>query len=240
MIAGDTVAKVLYLQTLSGRNLSYATKAAAAIDGWDVSWKDTDGVTLSSQPTWTLTATGTNGRHIVEYTVPTGVAIAFPTVPGWAQDPGCWATEGQSYDEDSIAGLFLTAQGVPGVQSAADGDLGDVVDGDAWQSGTLTVPLGKLTPFGYSDLTGMTISAKLKKDPSTSPVAITATVVSAAARTVTASWAAFPAGLALGVTASDLSQVWYLDIQLKHTASGTILTPLRYSLRVVWQRDNTI
>jgi hypothetical protein len=92
MIAGDTIAKVLYLQTLSGRSLSYASKAAFQADGWDISWTDTDADALSSQPTWTVEADGTNGRHVIEYTLPSGVAIAKVTVPGWASDPGSWGT----------------------------------------------------------------------------------------------------------------------------------------------------
>jgi hypothetical protein len=241
MITGDTVVKVVYLQTLAGRGLSYANKTAFQADGWDISWVDTSAVALSSQPTWSIAVDSgnTRGKHYVTFTVPSGVAVADLTVPGWASDPGAWVTEGQAYDEDSIAGLLQTAQGVPGVQSAADGDLGDVVDGDAWQSGTLTVPLGKLTPFGYTDLSGMTISAKLKQDPTTSPVAISASIVDASARTVKAYWDTFPAAMALGATSSDLSATWYIDVQMKHTASGKILTVLRYQLRVVWQRDNT-
>ena len=241
MIAGDTVTKTIYLQTLSGRGLSYANKAAFQADGWDISWLDTSNTALTSQPTWSIAVDSgnTRGKHYVTFTVPSGVATADVTVPGWASDPGAWTTEGQAYDEDAIAGLLQTAQGVPGVQSATDGDLGDVVDGDAWQSGTLTVPLGKLTPFGYSDLSGMTISAKLKQDPTTSPVAISSSIVDASARTVKAYWDSFPAAMALDGTATNLSQTWYLDIQLKHTVSGRIITGLRYTLKVVWQRDNT-
>ena len=245
MIAGDTVAKVIYLQTLSGRGLSYANKTAFQADGWDIDWVDTDGDNLSSQPTWTIEPASNwtirNGAHIVEHTVPSGVGVALATVPGWAQDPGSWSTEGQSYDEDSLAGLFLTAQGVPGVQSAADGDLGDVVMGDSWHSGTLTVPLGKISGFGYSDLSGMTISAAFKRNPSDTPVntGVTAAIADASARTVTVSWTTFPTGMNLGSDADDLSETWYLDIQLKHTVSGRILTVLRYQLRVVWQRDTT-
>ncbi len=243
MIAGDTVAKVIYLQTLSGRALSYANKAAFQADGWDVTWRDTDADAISSQPTWTIEPSGTNGRHVIEYTVPSGVALAMPTVPAWALDPGTWATEGQAYDEDSMAGLFLTAQGVPGVQSAADGDLGDVVMGDSWHSGVLTVPLGKISPFGYSDLTGMTLTAGLKQDPTTTVVAssttpnLYTTIIDASARTVSAQWITFPTAMNLGSDADDLSATWMIDLQLKHTVSGRIITPLRYSLRVVWQRD---
>ncbi len=249
MIAGDTVAKVIYLQTASGRALSYANKTAFQADGWDLDWYNTDADALASQPTWTIEPLpgSTVGGHVVEYTVPSGVAIGTPTVPGWAADPGTWITEGQSYDEDSLAGLFLTAQGVPGVQSAADGDLGDVVMGDSWHSGTLTVPLGKISPFGYTDLTGMTLTAGLKQDPTTTAIIATSatspapytTIVDASARTVSLQWITFPSAMNLGSDADDLSAVWFIDLQLKHTASTRLMTPLRYQLRVVWHRDTT-
>jgi hypothetical protein len=240
MIAGDTIGKVVYLQTLSGRALSYANKTAFQADGWDISWVDTSAVALTSQPTWTV-ADLSGGRHLITYTVPSGVGIAKPTVPGAYADPGTWAVEGQSYDEDLLAGLMLTAQGTPTVQSATDGDLGDVVMGDSWSSGTLTVPLGKISPFGYTTLTGFTISAGFKRDPSDTVVnsGITATIISNSGLTCSVSWDTFPTGMNLSSGASDLSALWYLDVQLKNSGAGRILTPLRYSLRVVWQRDTT-
>ncbi len=247
MITGDTIAKTVYLQTLSGRGLSYANKAAFQADGWDLSWTDTSAVALTSQPTWSIAVESgnTRGKHLVTYTVPSGVGISKFTVPGWASDPGAFAVEGQAYDEDSLAGLVLTSQGVPGVQSAADGDLGDVVMGDSWSSGTITVPLGKISPFGYSTLVGMTLSAGYKQDPSTvalvsttSPALYT-TIIDATALTVKAEWLTFPTALNLGSTSSDLGADWYMDLQLKHTASGRIMTVGRYKLRVLWQRDTT-
>lgn len=245
MITGDTIAKVVYLQTLSGRGLSYANKAAFQADGWDLSWTDTSAVALTSQPTWSIAVESgnTRGKHLITYTVPSGVGIAKLTVPGWASDPGAWIVEGQAYDEDSIAGVILTSQGTPGVQSAADGDLGDVVMGDSWHSGVLTVPLGKISPFGYSDLSGMTLSCGLKQDPTTTVVAsstspnLYTTIISTSDRTVSAQWKTFPSAMNLGATASDLGADWYLDFQLKHTVDARVITPLRYKLRVVWQRD---
>jgi len=240
MIAGDTIGKVVYLQTLAGLPLSYANKAAFQADGWDISWVDTTGTALTSQPTWTVVNLS-NGRHLIGYTVPSGVGIAKPTVPSTYTDPGTWAVEGQSYDEDSLAALMLTSQGTPTVQSATDGDLGDVVMGDSWHSGTLTVPAGKISNFGYTTLSGFTISAAFKQDPSQSPITsgITATILSNSGLTCSVSWDTFPTGMNLSSGSSDLSAQWYLDVQLKNSGAGRILTPLRYSLRVVWQRDTS-
>ncbi len=247
MISGDTIAQVIYLQTDAGVGYSYANKAAFLADLWDLTWTDTLGVALTSQPTWSIAVESgsTSGKHLVRYTLPAGFALAKVTVPAGATDPGSWASEGDSYDIDTLAGLLLTSQGVPGVQSAADGDLGDVVMGDSWSSGTITVPLGKISPFGYSTLTGMTLSAGFKQDPSTVALvstttpALFTTVIDATARTVKAEWLTFPTALNLGATASDLGADWYMDLQLKHTVSGRIMTVGRYKLRVVWQRDTT-
>lgn len=245
MIAGDTVVKVVYLQTLSGRGLSYANKAAFQADGWDISWVDTTITALTSQPTWTIAVESgnTRGKHNIVYTVPSGVSVAKVTVPGWATDPGAWSLEGQTYDEDSIAGTILTSQGTPGVQSATDGDLGDVVDGDSWNSGTLYIPLGKLSVFGYgfSDLaSGWTISAGLKSDPSdTQLTGATATFGATVATdgAVSVGWTTFLTGMALAST--ERSKDWFLDVQLKKTSSSQIITTNRYKLTVVWQRNTT-
>jgi hypothetical protein len=245
VITGDTIAQVLYLQTTAGVGASYANKAAFQAALWDLSWVDSSGVALTSQPTWSIAVVSgsTNGAHLLTYTLPSGFAVTKVTIPSGYVDPGTWTTFGEAYDADSLAGLMLTSQGVPGVQSAADGDLGDVVMGDSWSSGVQTVPLGKISPFGYSDLTGMTLTAALKQTPATSPVAssttpnLFTTIVDASARTIKAEWITFPSAMNLGATASDLSADWFLDFQLKHTVSGRIITGLRYKLRVVWQRD---
>ncbi len=244
MITGDKVVEILYLQTLSGRSLSYASKALFQADGWDLSWRDNTGAAIGSQPTWTIADQG-GGRHMVAYTVPTGVSWVKPTIPGWAADPGVWALEGEAYDEDTLAGLLQTSQGVPGLQSAADGDLGDVVMGDSWTSNVITIALGKISPFGYTDISGMTLSAGFKQDPTTVAVvsttspALYTTIIDTAARTVSAQWLTFPSAMNLGSNASDTGADWYMDLQLKHTGSGRIMTVGRYKLRVVWQRDTT-
>lgn len=241
MISGDTIVKLLKLETLAGRALSYASKALAAGDGFDFTWRDTAGVALSSQPTWTLADEG-SGWHRLTYTVLAGVWWVEPTLPSWAADIPRWGGEGQSYDEDALAGLIQTSAGVPGVQSAADGDLGDVVDGDAWNSGTLYIPLGKLTPFGlaYADLaSGFTYTAGFKSDPADTMISSGTTVTPGASVAVDGafkvSWATFQTGMNLSST--ERQKDWFLDIQLKQTAVSRIITTNRYALRVVWQRN---
>ncbi len=236
MITGDSIPKLISLQTSAGVVQSYADKTAFQAAGWDLTWRDVDGTALTTQPTWTIATEG-NGAHRVKYTVPSGFWWVEPTVPaGYRMDPYIWPGEGQAYDEDSIAGLLQTAQGIPVVNSAADGDLGDIVNGDSWMPPVITVPIGKISGFGYSTLAGMTISAAFKNAPADTAVACTAAIVDATARTVRVSFLAFPAGLSPG---TELTKQFYLDIQLKHTVSGTIITVGRYAVRVVWQRDVT-
>jgi hypothetical protein len=244
MITGDTIVKLIKLETLSGRALSYANKTAFQAAGFDLSWRDNAGAALSSQPTWTIAEEVANtGWHRVAYTVPAGISYVRPTVPGWAADVPRWGVEGQTYDEDTIAGLLLTAQGVPGVNSAADGTLGDVVEGDSFATGTLYIPLGKLTKFGYSyaDLaSGWTISAALKTVNSGTAITVSGAAFGGTVATdgaFTLGWTAFPSGMTLDTT-EDQKQ-WYVDVQLKRTTSSTIITTNRYGLRVVWERDET-
>jgi len=245
MITGDTVVKLVKLETLAGRPLSYSDKTAFQAAGFDLSWRDSSGAALSSQPTWTIAeeVSGT-GWHRVAYTVPAGISYARPTVPAWAADIPRWGIEGQTYDEDAIAGLQLTAQGIPAVNSAVDSDLGAVVMGDSFNTGTLYIPLGKLTKlgYGYADLaSGWTITAGLKDAPENTMVnsGVTAAFGATAATdgAFTVSWTTFPTGMNL--TSTEKSHDWYMDVQLKRTTSSTIVTSNRYSLRVVWQRDTT-
>lgn len=143
-----------------------------------------------------------------------------------------------AYDLDSIAALFTGTAGVAVTSGVTvDNDFGRVIHGDAWHSGVLTVPLATISRWGYSDLTGMTISAGLKNAPADSSTTATAAIISAVNRTVSASWDSFPAGLALA--GSDQSKSFILDIQLKHTASGRIITAIRGPLTVEWQTDTT-
>ncbi|MBA3622948.1 MAG: hypothetical protein H0W48_00460 [Methylibium sp.] len=240
MIAGTTVVKLISLQTDAGVAQSYADKAAFQGAGWDLSWRDSAGTALATQPTWTI-AHDASGIHRLAYALPGGIAYARLTIPiGFRPDPAGWTSDGDSYDVDALAGLLLTSTAVPASQSAADADLGDVVDGDAFSSGSLTLTLGKLTPFGvaFADLaSGWTITAAAKSEPADTPVALTCAFVVAAGGTFKVSWPTFPAGMALGTT--ERSKTWYIDVQLKRTSDSLIVTPNRYQVNVVWERNES-
>lgn len=255
-VAGDSIPKLIALQVADGLSagdgLSYANKTAFQAAGWNLTWCDADGVALTSQPTWTIAVEdATRGIHRVKAVLPSGIGYVKPTIPsGYRIDPARWPFEGQAYDDDAIAGLLQTNQGVPEVRSADDGDLGDVVMGDSWSTGTLTIAAGKLTPFGYvaADLaSGWTISGGFRTAPNAPSTAvlsgvaagngITAEFVSAVDGTFRVKWTVSPTAMALGTTAE--AQVWYLDVQIKKTSSSEIITVARYRLRFVWQRDTT-
>ncbi len=241
MITGSTFPHVLYLFSTAGVAQSYANTAAFTGAGWAVTWYDKNGSALGSQPTYAIVDLG-SGRHVISFPNPAGVWVALATVPAGKSDPGAFGGEGTSYDEDSLAGLFLTSTGIPAAQSAADQDLGDVVDGDSWSSGTLNIPLGKITPFGivFADLndTDFTLTAGLKSTPADASVPIDAafggSVTTDGAFIV--SWDTFPTAMALSATLTD--KQWFLDVQIAETAApNRVITTNRYALRVVWDRD---
>lgn len=240
MHTGVTASKVLYLFDSGGNALSYSSAAAFTSAGWNLTWYNTSGVALTTQPAWSLAPLGSGGRHLVTYTWPTGVWQAVPTVPSGMADPGTWGGEGTTYDDDSLGGLIATSQGTPGVQSAADANLGDVVTGDSWNSGTLYIPLGKLTPFGkvYADLaSGWTITAGLKSQPADTMVAATATFGTTVATdgAFSIGWTTFPTAMVLA--SPGTSAQWYIDVQIANAGAGLKITTNRYMLRVVWERD---
>ncbi len=194
MIPGDSITVTVRRQTV------YATAATGytAVTDWrivqnGVSASPATASSIGTVGNWhyysltcTLTSTSAPLLFIVEQTAGTDDLVE------WSGD------DLTSYDTDALASLFTSSSGT----AAASGvtvstDFGRVIQGDAWHSGTLTIPVTTISRWGYSDLTGMTISAGLKNAPTDSATAITATIISAANRTVSASWDAFPAGLAL-------------------------------------------
>lgn len=246
MKAGQTVNRLVTLQVatgvFAGAALNFASAAAAIAVGWGWTWYDSTGAALSSQPAYTLSCIDSaNGIHVLSYPLPGNRGYVKTTIPsGYRADPAGWSYDGLSYDDDAIAGLLLTAQGVPAVNSADDGDLGDVVSADAYNSGTLYIPSGKLSKFGlaFSDLSGFSISAGAKSAPADTMVALTcafgATYLTDGAFTF--SWNTMDPAMQLD--AATYAKTWFIDVQIKQTASpNKLITTNRYSINVKWQRD---
>jgi hypothetical protein len=238
---GDIAYLPFTLQTTAGVAVVFANKAALTGAGWTLTYWNAGAVV--SSPTWDLVIVDSPaGRYQVALTIAAaGQGECFLTPPaGYTSSVETHTLDVESYDLDALAALFLSASGSPGVQSAEDGDLGDVVDGDSWNSGTLTISEDAMSPLGVTSLTGLTIEASFKSQPSDTAVTATATVIDAPTRQLQVSWDTFP--VAMNLSGDDREKVWYLDVQLIRPAvtgfpTKRIKTPIRYQLRVVWQRE---
>ncbi len=142
----------------------------------------------------------------------------------------------EAYDMDSLASLMLQQQGVPSVRSAADSNLGDIVDIDSFLSDVLTMPAGKLSPFSITDVSaaGITVEASIMATPGATSYPITCTVISGTGLTFTIGWNT-QQHPALGTATSA---TWYIDVQVIKTGPPKqIITTNRYSFNQVWQRE---
>lgn len=184
---------------------------------------------------------GTTGYYTLSFTAPASTGyLRVQILHSGTSIPVSDILSGplMAYDTDDLVAELQQSSGNIAPLTADDGDLGDVVEGDAWNSGVLTIPLAKISPLGYSDLTGMTISAAAMDAVDGTPVLVTASIVNASARTVRFGWSgasSFPAAMVL--PAGDTQKDWFFDVQLKHTADSNIITGARYKLRVVWERN---
>lgn len=144
--------------------------------------------------------------------------------------------EVQDFDNDSI----MSAVGgggdlTPISLNASSVSIGDLTEGDSFTTGIITVPLAYLTPWGETDLTGFTISASFKQKPSDTPIVISSVILDVSERTVKAFQEIFNTGMNL--VDNKESDTWFLDIQL--TKGNIKLTPLKYTIKIVWQKDIT-
>lgn len=241
MIPGDPIEVTAWRQTAAGA----ASTGKVLADFITDAYLDGDAVAM----VWVVTEGVTDGAWR-QYKF----ASTLPSTAGYLQvffqpasgtdfiSPSSFGGEIESYDMDAMAALFLTAQGVPAVTSAADSNLGDVVDGDTYKSATLTFPSGKLSPHGITDISavGITLQASIKATPGGTAYPITATVVSGPGLTFNISWAGgssqpFPAL----TTQANVAQ--YIDVQiLKTGVPNVIVTGYRLSFNQVWAREDRI
>jgi len=239
MKAGDTWLEFAQLLTDGSGPIVVADVAAYKALGFDLLFT-LDGVLIT--PAFTVTPTGITGWHLMRWTATEGDYLVETTIPALHDaNPPFVAAYIDSVDlSDVFAAVNSGGELTPIKQNRADQSLGNLIDGDAFCTGPLTVPLSILTPCGLTDLTGTTITAAFREDPSTAPVAITASIDDAANRIISAKMDPFLSAMSLGAGATDLSKTWFLDIQIKVTATGTILTVGRYKVDVIWQRDETL
>lgn len=151
-------------------------------------------------------------------------------------DPTDYGGEVENYDNDALAALMLQQQGVPGVRSAEDSDLGQIVDGDSFKSDTLTMPAGKLSPFSITDISaaGIAVEAAIMDAVGGTSIPITATVVSGTDLTFTIGW---DTQQHAALTTQN-EKTWYIDVQVIKTGPPKqIITTNRYKFTQVWQRE---
>lgn len=236
MKSGDTWLEFAqYLSDGSGA-VVVANVAAYQSLGYDLIF-NLDGVLVT--PSYTVTPTGISGWHWIRWTAQEGDYAIETTIPALhdANPPFVTAYIDSVDISDVFAAVNSGGELTPITQNLGDQNLGNLIDGDAFYTGTLTVPLSRLTPYGLTDLTGCTISAAFRDNPSTVTIPIVANIISDVNREVEAHMDPFNVLMALGALSGDLSKKWYLDIQIIKTAGSIKITVARYTIDVLWQRD---
>lgn len=240
MIPGDPFSFVVLRQAIDGSAATGKTSANFTVQGFR------DGAAAALTVT-SVTEGATYGPSGNQWRAYAFLIAALPSTAGFDQIhlfadntdavwPDAFGGEVESYDLASMAALFLTAQGVPAVQSAADSSLGDIVDEDSYLSPVLTMPAGKLSPFGITDISaaGLTVQAAVKATPGGTGYPITVTIVSGPALEFRIGWDDQP----FPELGTSESAAWYIDVQVVKTGPPQqIITTNRYSFTQVWQRD---
>ncbi len=173
-VTGTILAQALYIQTDAGVAVNYATKAAFTGAGWNIVWQDSDGVALTSQPTWTLSA-GSGGRHVVGFENPEGQWTAkVVQIASNLSNPLEFSGEGLGADAELIYATILASGGLPATSIATDGEV-RIFDSDSLRV-DLTVLEAALTYVGatsLADLSSMVAEIKLITLNSDDPATVT-------------------------------------------------------------------
>lgn len=202
-----------------------------------------NGATIDLSPS--LAEISTSGYYTLSFNYPSSVGrlrIEVKHSGSYTADVSLWEGDVTVRDIDGLGLLLQQSSGTISPLSADDTDLGDIVEGDSYASGSLEIPLAKISRFGYADLTGMTVTAAIKDEVGKTPIESSsapnffAAIDNASTRLVSIGWDTWPTDLDLESTESD--HEWFIDVQLKHTADARIITGLRLRMRVVWQRED--
>ncbi len=245
MAAGDPIYRLMRLESDAGVAQSYANKTAFQAAGWDLTFKDGSGVTISPVPTWTI-AVVANGLHLV------GILTepAYESVGGWFADitvPAGYYTpesyldgDGVQYSNTDLLAQILSSLGsTSGTGGARVTDtLEDWVHGDSFLLSDI-ISVEACTKIGEVDLTGVTVRAGWKKAyPAAESAATelftgTVVVLDVSARTFTVSVPTFPVAAALAT--GEESVPYVLDITI--SKASKVYTAKRYFQSIVWQAD---
>lgn len=237
MISGDTITIRTRRQDANGQPAQGRTLSdfVVKVDGALVtpgSFSDKGVATGSTWNDYSFTVVTSSTVGICQVSVE-------PTVNIYVSDyidPTTYTMDLESYDNDAVANLLLTTQGIPSVLSAADSNLGDIVYGDSYQSVTLTMPAGKLSPFSITDISavGITVEAGAMATAGGTSYPLTCTVVSGTGLTFNFGWNTNP----FPTLGTDSSKPYFVDIQVIKTGPPKqVITTNRYSFNLVWERD---
>lgn len=238
MAAGEPIVRALQLEQADGTPLSYADADAFLLAGWDLSFEDRGGTTLSPQPEWTIEDEG-DGLHRLNIAAePTGQWYAKITVPDGMYTPQLiLAGDGDAYSVGGLAALMLAAVGSPSAGgSRTEGALDDWIEEDYFRA-DIVIPTAALAKIGAADLTGVTVTAAAKQPFPTKQsgdaqeIVFTPTVLDAANRIVKLE-STWDAGYAL--TTVDRRE-YVLDVSV--SMDGKQVTSNRYTFAIVWQAD---
>lgn len=221
-VNGDFLPQALYLSDQVGNPAIYATKAAFIAAGWGITWFDSNGVALASQPSWSLGAGDARGRHHVTFALadaPWSARVITPTALHISA-PTEFSGEGFGYDVDSLGGMIATSTGVTLVPTITTG-AAEMFDGDSIDL-TFSVPEAALASIGAANLAAVTtLAAEIKLDSKDSSAAgdvttLTETITSdiLGTRTVRAVLNAFPSVLAVPTANKSVSCTAHLRLTL--------------------------
>lgn len=244
MITGDEIPQVLYLYDSTGSLVTYSTYAAMQAAGWSITFYDEDAVALSSQPTITMPAAGSNGRHQMRYIMPNGVWTAKVVNSNalFMSAPAEFSGEGTSYDIDSIGGLIAAGSGVP-ITETSILQTHEMYDGNSIDV-SCTIPDAALSALGVASLAALDqIVAEIKidsvdSDQAASVSGLTETITSdvPGAYIVRVTLDAFPAALAVP---DGGQQTLSCTLQVKLIEGTKVLTANATKILVRWKATST-
>lgn len=199
----------------------FADKAALQAAGYDLTWYDEDGAALSSQPTWDLTRSETNGDHVFSYEIPLGAFLVRLTVPATDYaSVALWTGRGTAYGLDDLGGM-IAAAGSVAVTPETTTDTATMYDGDSIDI-SVSVTEGALTSIGAASLTACdTRRAYIKLNNAEAGAAptvgyteltVTITTDSSGNRVLRIVKDAFPAALAVPNGTKSLSATLMLEL----------------------------
>lgn len=244
MLTGDSIPRAIYVQNMAGQFVSFSSYALFQAAGFSITFYDSTGVALASQPTITLPFSGVNGRHQFTYVMPNNpwTAKVSSTNPGLFATPVEFDGEGTTYDIDSVGSAIATSSGVA-ISDTAFTDSVEMYDGNSIDV-SCAVAEAAISRIGATSLaTCDSLVAEIKLNSLDSSVAASVpglieTISSdvPGTRTVRVTLDAFPAVLAVPTGSQQAVQA---TLQLKLTKGTKTITANSTQITVRWKATTT-